>query len=256
MKLTFLGTGTSTGVPQLGCDCRVCSSVNPRDVRLRTSALLEKDGCHLLIDCGPDFYIQMLRHDRLCPIDMLMLTHHHYDHMGGIDDLRPYCKAVGFPIYCSRDVYDDIRRRMPYSFAEHPYPGVPHFDIHDLLPYRPFMFKGIEITPLRVIHGKLPILGFKFGSTLAYITDASKLPAETVDSLKGIDTLVINALRIEPHHSHMSLSETLHAISEIKPRVAYLIHMSHQIGLHDDVECLLPPNVHLAYDGLEITIPD
>lgn len=256
MKLTFLGTGTSTGVPQLGCDCDVCASDNPRDTRMRSSALLEAHGISMLIDCGPDFYLQMLRHNRMSPIDMLLLTHHHYDHMGGIDDLRPYCTADGFPIYCSDVVNRDIRRRIPYSFSEHPYPGVPRFDIHELQPYRAFDFRGIEITPLPVIHGEMPILGYKFGTTLAYITDASHLPAETIDHLKGIDTLVINALRIKPHHSHMSLSETLAAISEIKPRKAYLIHMSHQIGRHDDVERLLPPNIHLAYDGLEINIPD
>ncbi|MDE6265854.1 MAG: MBL fold metallo-hydrolase [Muribaculaceae bacterium] len=256
MKLTFLGTGTSTGVPQLGCDCEVCTSDNPLDTRSRTSALVEKDGTYLLIDCGPDFYQQMLRNARSVAPSMLMLTHQHADHMGGIDDLRPFCTPQGFKVFCSKEVHDDIRRRIPYSFAEHPYPGVPHFEIHEVEQYKPFNFNGIEITPLRVIHGKMPIFGYRVGKNLAYLTDASELPAETIENLKGIDTLVINALRIEPHHSHMSLSESLEAIDLIKPRVAYLTHISHQLGLHNRVERRLPPNVHLAYDGLHIIIPD
>ncbi|MDE6081206.1 MAG: hypothetical protein K2F70_02930, partial [Muribaculaceae bacterium] len=137
-----------------------------------------------------------------------------------------------------------------------PYPGVPHFVIHEIEPYKSFEFEGVKITPLRVMHGKLPILGFKIGNNLAYLTDVSSLPEETIRQLEGVDTLVINALRIEPHHSHMSLSESLEAISKINPRVAYLIHMSHQIGLHNSIERQLPSNVHLAYDGLHIIIPD
>ena len=256
MKLTFLGTGTSTGVPQLGCTCEVCTSDNPLDTRSRTSAMVEVGDTHLLIDCGPDFYQQMLRHSRCTRPDMLMLTHQHADLMGGIDDLRPFCANDGFPVYCSKEVHDDIRQRIPYSFAEHPYPGVPHFVIHEIEPYKSFEFKGVKITPLRVMHGKLPILGFKIGNNLAYLTDVSSLPEETIRQLEGVDTLVINALRIEPHHSHMSLSESLEAISKINPRVAYLIHMSHQIGLHNSIERQLPSNVHLAYDGLHIIIPD
>lgn len=256
MKLTFLGTGTSTGVPQLGCSCKVCTSDNPLDTRSRTSAVVDAGGSQLLIDCGPDFYQQMLRHDRTGHPDMLMLTHQHTDHMGGLDDLRPFCTGDGFPIYCSREVADDIKRRIPYSFAENPYPGVPHFDIHEIEPYVPFFFNGIEITPLRVIHGKLPILGFKIGKNLAYITDASELPERTIEELKGINTLVINALRQQPHHSHMSLAQALAVIEKIKPGVAYLTHISHQLGRHTEVERTLPNNVSLAYDGLHISIPD
>ncbi|MEE0979361.1 MAG: MBL fold metallo-hydrolase [Muribaculaceae bacterium] len=255
MKLTFLGTGTSTGVPQLGCRCEVCMSDNPLDTRSRCSAVVETGGRHLLIDCGPDFYQQMLRYDRFAHLDMAMLTHNHTDHMGGIDDLRPFCSPEGFPIYCAPEVHADIKRRIPYSFAENPYPGVPHFDVREISPFTRFEFEGVEICPLRVIHGKMPILGFRIGENLAYITDASELPDETINEIKGIDTLVINALRIEPHHSHMSLSESLSAINHINPRVAYLTHMSHQIGLHNKVERTLPPNVALAYDGMHIQIP-
>lgn len=256
MKLTFLGTGTSTGVPQLGCSCEVCISDNPLDTRSRTSALVDCDGRQLLIDCGPDFYQQMLRHARNGRPNMLMLTHQHTDHMGGVDDLRPFCTPEGFPVYCSKDVHRDLVNRIPYSFAENPYPGVPHFLIHEIEPLVPFRFEGIEITPLPVIHGKLPILGFRIGKNLAYITDASELPDSTVKELRNIDTLVINALRVKPHHSHFSLSEALDAVIRINPRVAYLTHISHQLGCHNAVERQLPDNVHLAYDGLHINIPD
>ena len=258
MELTFLGTGTSTGVPQLRCGCEVCPSTDPRDRRLRTSALVETGGKRILIDCGPDFREQMLRHgvrsvdDRL---DALLLTHQHYDHVGGIDDLRPYCYGIepGFPIYCQGDVVRDLRARLPYCFSEHPYPGVPRIDLHEIKAGIPFQAAGVEVLPVGVNHYLLDILGFRIGA-LGYVTDAKKIPDATVEALKGVDTLVINALRHTEHLSHLSLEEALEMVRRIGPRVAYLTHISHQLGLHAEVEPALPEGVRLAYDGLKIKI--
>lgn len=258
MELTFLGTGTSTGVPQLRCGCEVCRSTDPRDSRLRTSALVETGGKRILIDCGPDFREQMLRHgvrsvdDRL---DALLLTHQHYDHVGGIDDLRPYCYGIepGFPIYCQGDVVRDLRARLPYCFSEHPYPGVPRIDLHEIKAGIPFQAAGVEVLPVGVNHYLLDILGFRIGA-LGYVTDAKKIPDATVEALKGVDTLVINALRHTEHISHLSLEEALEMVRRIGPRVAYLTHISHQLGLHAEVEPALPEGVRLAYDGLKIKV--
>lgn len=258
MELTFLGTGTSTGVPQLRCGCEVCRSTDPRDSRLRTSALVETGGERILIDCGPDFREQMLRHgvrsvdDRL---DALLLTHQHYDHVGGIDDLRPYCYGMepGFPIYCQGDVARDLRARLPYCFSEHPYPGVPRIDLHEIKAGIPFQAAGVEVLPVGVNHYLLDILGFRIGA-LGYVTDAKKIPDATVEALKGVDTLVINALRHTEHISHLSLEEALEMVRRIGPRVAYLTHISHQLGLHAEVEPALPEGVRLAYDGLKIKV--
>lgn len=258
MELTFLGTGTSTGVPQLRCGCEVCRSTDPRDSRLRTSALVETGGKRILIDCGPDLREQMLRHgvrsvdDRL---DALLLTHQHYDHVGGIDDLRPYCYGIepGFPIYCQGDVVRDLRARLPYCFSEHPYPGVPRIDLHEIKAGIPFQAAGVEVLPVGVNHYLLDILGFRIGA-LGYVTDAKKIPDATVEALKGVDTLVINALRHTEHISHLSLEEALEMVRRIGPRVAYLTHISHQLGLHAEVEPALPEGVRLAYDGLKIKI--
>lgn len=255
MELIFLGTGTSTGVPQLMCDCGTCRSDDPRDKRLRTSALVRTNGLNLLIDCGPDFRTQLLSLGGMQPLDALLITHSHYDHVGGIDDLRPYCAADGFPVYCKSDVAADLRSRVPYCFAVNPYPGVPHYDIHGIAPSRPFMVKGVEVVPLPVFHYKLEIVGYRIGG-LAYITDAKTIPAATIDLIRGVDTLVINALRRWSHLSHFSLDDALGFIEKVSPRVAYLTHLSHQMGRHADVEPTLPPNVRMAYDGLKVNIFD
>lgn len=261
MKLTFLGTGTSTGVPQLRCGCPTCTSTDPCDRRLRCSALLEIDDKRILIDCGPDFHEQMLRHGRRSREDYLscvILTHQHYDHVGGLDDLRPYCYNVdkekfNFPVYCQADVARDLRERMPYSFKKHLYPGVPQYDLRIVEAYKPFEFEGVKIEPLRVGHSILDILGYRIGN-LAYITDAKVIPDETIEAIKGIDTLVINALRQKEHQSHITLSEALEYIDRIKPRVAYLTHISHDMGLHAEVSRSIPQNIFLAYDNLNIEI--
>ncbi len=254
MKLRFLGTGTSTGIPQIMCNCEVCRSIDPRDKRLRSSALLIADNCNILIDCGPDFREQMLS----CgspDIEALLVTHSHYDHVGGVDDLRPYCTiGDGFPIYCQHDVAQDLMQRVPYCFAEHPYPGVPAFNIHEISS-KPFSVAGIKITPLPVMHYRLPIVGYKIGN-IAYITDARSIPDSTLEIIHGIDTLVINALRIKDHISHMNLNQALDVIKTVNPRITYLTHLSHDMGLHNEVSQRLPENVRIAYDNLIIHIPN
>lgn len=263
MELTFLGTGTSTGVPQLRCGCPTCTSTDKRDHRLRASALLEVAGKRILIDCGPDFHQQMLRHgerSRQDRLDALLVTHQHYDHVGGIDDLRPYCyqeemKETGFPVYCQADVARDLRERLPYSFKADPYPGAPRFDLREIEAGKSFQVAGLEVLPVRVNHYLLDILGFRIGE-LGYITDAKVVPDDTVEAMTGVDTLVINALRHKPHISHITLDEALELISRIKPRVAYLTHMSHDMGRYAEVAPTLPENVFLAVDDLKIHIPD
>lgn len=257
MKLIFLGTGTSTGVPQLRCGCRTCTSTDPRDKRMRTSALVKcAGGVNLLIDCGPDFYHQMLRLPKDTALSALLVTHQHYDHVGGIDDLRPYCfHDRDFPIYCQADVERDLRARIPYAFREPRYPGVPHFEFHDIRPDVTTDVCGVPVTPLHVNHYRLEIVGFRIGN-LAYITDAKKVGDDTRRLIKGVDTLVINSLRPQEHVSHLSLSEALDIIAEAAPRVAYLTHASHDMPPQAEVEATLPDNVRLAFDGLEIEIPD
>ena len=255
MELTFLGTGTSTGVPQIGCTCDVCRSNDPCDKRLRCSAHLKVGEHNLLIDCGPDFRTQILR-EGSPDIDALLITHIHYDHVGGVDDLRPYCHLHdGLPVYCTPDVAKGIRHNFPYCFVKHPYPGVPSFEIHEISRGEPFNIGDITITPLPVLHYRLQIVGYRIGN-LAYITDAKVVPDLTIILAKGVDTLVLNALRIEEHIAHLTLDEAIAMVEKIGPRVAYFTHMSHDIGLHAEVNRRLPDNIHLATDGLRIHIPD
>lgn len=253
MKLKFLGTGTSTGVPQIGCGCAVCQSEDVHDKRLRASVLVSIGETNIIIDCGPDFREQMLRNGSP-KLEALLITHSHYDHVSGIDDLRPYCTiGDGFPIYCKSDVATDLKERVPYCFAEHPYPGVPALNINEIST-KPFKIGDIEIIPLPVMHYKLPIVGYKIGN-LAYITDAKVVPDSTIEILRGVDTLVINALRTKEHISHMTLAQALDVVNAIKPRITYLTHLSHNMGLHNEVSRRLPENVKIAYDDLSIFIP-
>lgn len=250
MTLTILGSGTSTGVPQLGCTCPVCTSTDPRDRRLRTSSLIRTDDAVILIDCGPDLRQQMLHVQPFGRIDGVLITHEHYDHVGGIDDLRPYCQFGHIPLYADHTTATHLRTRLPYCFQEHPYPGVPRIWIKEVEPGAHFFIHSTEIMPLQVVHGRMPILGYRIGGRLGYVTDMTTMPPESYHLLEGIDTLVINALRIEPHPTHQNLEQALQAAAQIHARETYLIHMCHHIGLHQAVSLSLPPHVHLAYDGL------
>lgn len=251
LEIEFLGTGTSTGVPMLRCLCPVCMSADERDKRLRTSAIVRYQGVRLLIDCGPDFRTQMLRasDDNL---DAVLLTHIHFDHVAGLDDLRTYCFERPFPLYARQDVLDNLHQRIPYCFDKNPYPGVATFEEH-VIGDEPFLVEGVKVEPINVMHYKLSIVGFRIGP-LAYITDAKSISNEVVKSLRGVPLLVINTLRIEPHISHMCLSETLDVIDRVKPGRALLIHMSDRIGFHADSPKLLPEHVELAYDGLIVKV--
>lgn len=257
MKVTVLGSGTSTGVPQIGCTCEVCRSTDRRDNRLRCSGLVEVDGVRILIDCGPDFRQQCLLYlSEFAPIDAVLITHEHYDHVGGLDDLRPFCAFRDVPVYAEEHVAECLQHRMPYCFARHPYPGVPNIPVTVIDPFHPFVVdnasgKKVEVVPFRVEHGSLPILGYRIGP-MAWITDMLTLPEESYSYLREVDNLFMNALRIAPHHSHQSLSEALEQAGRIRAKHTWLIHMSHQIGLHAEVERMLPCGVHLAYDGLQV----
>lgn len=258
MKITVLGSGTSTGVPQVGCTCPVCTSTDPHDKRLRCSGLIETQGVRILIDCGPDFREQSLRLPDFQPIDGVLITHEHYDHVGGLDDLRPFCHFRDVPVYAEQYTADRLKTRIPYCFAEHPYPGVPRIPLAEVEPYVPFKVTGsagqeVEVVPLRVIHGRLPILGFRIGK-MAWITDMTEMPAETYACLEGLDCLFMNALRLTPHPTHQSLFQALEQVERIRPCKAYFIHASHQLGMHAEVEATLPPHVRLAYDGLTVEI--
>lgn len=250
MKITILGSGTSTGVPEIGCTCPVCTSSDPRDHRLRASALIEAGDTRILIDCGPDFRTQVLGLP-FKKIDGVLITHEHYDHVGGLDDLRPFCRFGEVPIYAEPHTAERLRTRMPYCFVDHSYPGVPNIPLQEIEENRTFLINHIPVTPLRVMHGRLPILGYRIGN-IGYITDMLTMPDVSYEQLRQLDVLVINALRIAPHPTHQNLAEALEAARRIGAKETYFIHMSHHIGLQAEIEKQLPPHVHFASDGLEI----
>ena len=252
MKLTFLGTGTSCGVPTIGCQCYTCSSTDPHDKRLRCSALIETEQTRLLIDCGPDFRQQIMSQP-FRKIDGILITHAHYDHMGGMDDIRPYCQFGEINVYADPIAREGMLQMLPYCFAEHRYPGVPAIQLHEILPHIPFTIGDMEIVPFQVMHHDLPILGYRIGS-LAYITDMKTIAEEEIPYILGCDTLVVNALREKPHHSHQTLSEAVQFAQRIGARQTWLIHSSHDIGRHTEVNASLPVNIQLAYDGQVVEI--
>lgn len=250
MKIIFLGTGTSTGVPEIGCQCKVCTSKDKRDWRLRTSAVIEIEGKRILIDCGPDFRWQVIK-NKIYRLDGVLITHEHYDHVGGLDDLRPFCRYGEVNVYAEENVAYAIKTRIPYVFAANKYPGVPNINLHSIT-LEPFEVAGIRIVPIRLMHGKLPIVGYRIGE-LAYLTDLKTIPESEFPKLEGVKILVINALRQDSKHpTHAGLDESIAYINRIQPQESYLIHESHKIGLHAEVEKILPPHVHLAYDNLVI----
>ncbi len=251
MKVKFLGTGTSTGNPQLLCDCHVCLSDDPKDKRLRSSILVESDNTSLLVDCGPDFRQQALR-ACISHIDAVVLTHEHYDHVGGLDDLRPYCAFADMPLYAYPRVIEQLKAAMPYSFSEHPYPGVPLYEVHPV-GTDSFFIGDLKLTPIVLQHHKLAVLGIRIGD-LAYLTDFNHIRQEELAKLIGVRMLIVDALREDEHISHNSLAQALSLIDAIKPTSSWLIHMSHDMGLHKEVDTILPQGVNLSWDGLEVTV--
>jgi len=254
MKLTFLGTGTSCGVPTIGCQCYTCTSPDRHDKRLRCSVLLETERTRLLIDCGPDFRQQIMSQP-FRKIDGILITHAHYDHMGGMDDIRPYCQFGEINVYADPIARQGMLDMLPYCFAEHRYPGVPAIQLHEIHKHEPFRIGDFDIMPIEVMHHDLPILGYRIGS-LAYITDMKSIAEEEIPYILGVDTLIVNALRITPHHSHQTLDEAVRFAQRIGPRQTWLIHSSHDIGRHAEVNAQLPAHIQMAYDRQIITIPD
>lgn len=252
MELTILGSGTSTGVPEIGCRCPVCMSTDRRDKRLRSSALVRTSDAVILIDCGPDFRAQVMQASFYEKIDGVLITHEHYDHVGGLDDLRPFCRFAEIPIFANTCTVAHLRARMPYCFVDKVYPGVPKIFLKEVEAGYPFYINHTEILPLRVFHGKLPILGYRINKRLGYITDMSVMPEDVYDNLKDLDVLVVNALRVLPHPTHQTISEALDVAARIKAKETYFIHMSHQAGLHEDISKQLPAHVHFAFDGMHI----
>ena len=260
MRLTFLGTGTSQGVPTIGCRCEVCRSTDPRDTRLRTSAMVEVGDVRMIIDAGPDFRYQMLR-TGVRHIDAILLTHEHKDHTGGIDDVRAF-NFVDFPVIHRVDIYATartaacVRKDFDYAFAEDKYRGVPEIELHEFDPSKPFEVKGVEIVPIRGQHfDRFEVTGYRIGR-LAYLTDFKQIEESEIEKLQGVEVLVVNALRWREHVSHFTVEEALQLIERVKPHRAYLTHMSHDIGLHADSASRLPKGVELAYDTLTIEIED
>jgi phosphoribosyl 1,2-cyclic phosphate phosphodiesterase len=255
VKITFLGTGTSQGVPVIACECKTCLSEDLHDKRLRTSLLLETEETTILFDAGPDFRQQMLK-ERVIKLDSILLTHEHKDHIGGLDDVRAfnYKSQDAIDIWAEDRVQKAVRKEFSYVFSEYQYPGVPKMRLNHI-PEHGFSIKEIRIEPIRVFHYRLPVYGFRIGN-FAYITDANYIPEESKEKLFGIKYLVLNALRKEKHISHFSLREALDIIREISPKKAYITHISHQMGLHSEVSKELPAGISLAFDGLSFKCDD
>ena len=255
MEITLLGTGTSCGVPVIGCSCEVCQSSDAKDKRLRCSILVEKGNTRLLVDCGPDFRQQILPQP-FRRIDGILVTHAHYDHVGGMDDIRPYCQFGEINVYADAEACRGMLQMLPYCFAANRYPGVPAIGLHEIHAGQTMNIGDIDILPVRVMHGQLPILGFRFGR-FAYITDMKSIEPDQAELLRGVDTLVVNALRFDrPHHSHQLVDDAVVFARNIGSRHTLLTHLCHDIGLHKTANRRLPDDVELAYDGQRLIIPD
>ncbi len=253
MTITFLGTGTSQGVPVIACQCEVCRSLDYRDKRLRTSVHVEVDGLSLVVDTGPDFRQQMLR-ERIRWLDAILFTHEHKDHTAGMDDVRSFNfkQRMDMPIYGRKTVLDQLKREFAYVFAEKKYPGVPSVITREIDNHK-FSINDVEVTPIEVLHYKLPVFGFRIGD-FTYITDANHISGEEKDKIRGSKVLVLNALQKESHISHFTLEEAITLASEVNAERTYLTHISHRLGTHKQVSKELPENIVLAYDGLKVTI--
>lgn len=253
MKVTFLGTGTSQGVPVIGCECKVCKSLDFRDKRFRSSIHLEANGVSLVVDTGPDFRSQMLR-TGIKRLDAVIYTHEHKDHTAGLDDIRPYnfTQQMDIPIFGRRQVLDQIQREFSYIFSAKKYPGVPQVDAIEINE-NPFQINGFQVIPIPVLHYKLPVLGFRFGD-FSYVTDANFIPDESMKLLEGTEILVLNALQKESHISHFTLDEAVEMAQRIGAKQTFFTHISHRLGLHEQVDRELPEGIALGYDGLELTL--
>lgn len=254
MKVTFLGTGTSQGVPVIGCECSVCKSLDYRDKRFRTSIHIKANGVSLVIDTGPDFRMQMLR-SGINKLDAIVFTHEHKDHTAGLDDIRPFnfMQQKDMPVFGKRQVIDQLKREYSYIFSDKKYPGVPQVACVEI-DENPFHIEGLAITPLPVLHYKLPVLGFRIGD-FSYITDANYIPESTLTLLEGSEVLVLNALQKESHISHFTLDQAIDQALKIGAKKTYFTHISHRLGNHQEVENELPEGIFLAYDGMELNLP-
>ena len=254
MDITFLGTGTSQGIPVIGSNHPVCKSDNPKDNRLRVSVLVQWEDRCIVIDCGPDFRQQMLR-EQVTKLDAVLLTHEHSDHVSGIDDIRPFGFVNGaMPFYAHPRVFEALHKRYEYIFeSENKYPGSPSIKEVFIDKTDSFFLFGKEVVPVEAFHADLPVLGFRIDD-FTYLTDVKTISEEEIEKVKGTHVLVINVLREEPHFSHLNVTEALQLIEEIQPRTTYFTHISHKLGFHDEAEEKLPEHVHLAYDTLKITV--
>ena len=253
LTITFLGTGTSSGVPMIACSCEVCTSDDPKDTRLRSSILVQSATTTIVIDATPDFRYQMLR-EKVKKIDGLLITHPHKDHIAGIDDTRAFqfFNQRATDVFANKMSLEGVKKEIPYAFQQLAYPGIPKINLHEIT-LEPFMIGDIPITPILVWHYKMPVYGFRFG-TFTYITDANSIDEAEKEKIKGSEILVLNALRNEPHISHFSLQEAVDLVKELSVPTAYFTHISHQLGLSAEINTILPDGISLAYDGMKLSV--